>query len=438
MKSARIRLPEKLVPVFDGTAQYRGAYGGRGSGKTRSFAMMSAIHGYRCAMAGKGGVIVCGREFQNSLTDSSMAEVKAAIAAEPWLAEHYAVGEQFIRTKNGAIEFVFLGLRRNVDSIKSLSRIRLFWADEAEPIPESSWIKILPSIREEGSETWVTWNPERKASATNQRFRENPPADSKIIELNWRDNPWFPSALDAIRREDQAKRPEQYDHIWEGDYATVHAGAYYAALLTQAERDGRIGRVPRDPLMALRAFWDIGGTGRWSDACAIWIGQFVGREIRWLDYYEAQGQPLAAHVDWLRSKGYDKALCTLPHDGETADRVHNVSYKSALQEAGFQVKVIPNQGAGAARMRIESARRLFSSMWFNKDTTEPGREALGWYHEKKSDDSREIGLGPDHDWSSHCADAFGLACVAYEAPEGAPAKLQTRAKISFDRVRRYA
>jgi phage terminase large subunit len=75
-------------------------------------------------------------------------------------------------------------------------------------------------------------------------------------------------------------------------------------------------------------------------------------------------------------------------------------------------------------MRIEAARRLFPMVWFNADTTEPGRDALGWYHEKRSDDERDVGLGPEHDWSSHAADAFGLMCVDYEAPTGKPTQLK--------------
>jgi phage terminase large subunit len=105
--------------------------------------------------------------------------------------------------------------------------------------------------------------------------------------------------------------------------------------------------------------------------------------------------------------------------------VHDVSFESALRGAGFAVTVIPNQGAGAAKMRIEAARRLFPSIWFNATATEAGRDALGWYHEKRSDDDRDIGLGPEHDWSSHGADAFGLMCVAYEKPRGKkPARLE--------------
>lgn len=417
MATVRIELPPKLIPVFVGEARYRGAYGGRGSAKTRTFAKMAAVRGYQLSQEGKTGVIVCGREFMNSLDESSMAEVKAAIQSEPWLAANYDVGEKYIRTNDGRIAFAFIGLRHNLDSIKSKSQIHILWVDEAEPVSETAWIKVIPTVREHGSEIWVTWNPERKNSATHKRFRLDPPEGAKIVEMNYSDNPWFPDVLEMERLNDQAKRPEQYAHIWEGDFVSVVEGAYYAQSLTEAKAQGRIGRVARDPLMSIKAFWDLGGRGMKSDATAIWIAQFVGREIRVLDYYEAQGQPLAAHVQWLRDRKYDKAVCVLPHDGAPVNPVADASWQSALQDAGFDVEVIPNQGTGAAKMRIEAARRVFPSIWFNADTTEAGRDALGWYHEKRSDDDRGIGLGPNHDWSSHGSDAFGLLCICYEAPE---------------------
>ena len=426
-QAGRVELPSKLIPVFSGKALFRGAYGGRGSAKTRSFATMAAVHGLRCAQAGENGVIVCGREFQNSLDDSSMAEVRAAIESTPWLAAAYDLGEKYIRTRDGKIDFLFVGLRRNVESVKSTSRIRLLWVDEAEPVSEVSWQKVIPTVREPGAEIWVTWNPERRASATNQRFRENAPADSKIVSLNWRDNPFFPSVLDALRREDLEHRPSMYPWVWEGEYATAHVGAYYALLLSEAKTEGRICNVGKDPLLPIRAFFDLGGTGNRSDATAIWVAQFVGREIRILDYYEATGEPLAVHVQWLRDRGWDKAEIVLPHDGATYDRVYSVSFEQAFWEAGFSVTVVPNQGRGAARARIEAARRLFPIMHFNEATTESGRDALGWYHEKRSEDVRDVGLGPEHDWASHCADAFGLMAVAYETPRGRPKKLEYRA-----------
>ena len=215
------------------------------------------------------------------------------------------------------------------------------------------------------------------------------------------------------------ERPDSYPHIWEGDYQTVVTGAYYAASLTQAKEEGRIGFVAADPLLTLRVYVDIGGTGSKADAFTMWIAQFCGAEIRLLDYYEAQGQPLATHLSWLRSKNYgpERAQVWLPHDGSTHDKVYDVSYESAMKDAGYTVTVVPNQGKGAAMARVEEARRLFPSMRFNETTTEAGRDALGFYHERRHE-QRNIGLGPEHDWSSHCADSFGLLAVAHELEPG--------------------
>ena len=173
--------------------------------------------------------------------------------------------------------------------------------------------------------------------------------------------------------------------------------------------------------MTIRAVWDIGGTGAKADACAIWIVQYIGRSPVVLDYYEAVGQELSAHVKWLRDSGYGSAHCVLPHDGVQHDKVHKVSYEGALKQAGFTVKVIPNMGAGAAMTRIECGRRLFPSIRFNESTTGAGRDALGWYHEKR-DAVRGIGLGPNHDWASHGADAFGLMCVDFLSMDHSPQK----------------
>jgi len=417
MTTAQVRMPAKLVPVFQGEADTRGAYGGRGSGKTRTFAKMTAVRAHMWAQSGDEGIILCGRQFMNSLADSSLEEIKAAVQEEEWLRPHFDIGEKYIRTADHRISYAFSGLDRNIDSIKSKARIKLAWVDEAEPVTEEAWIKLIPTLREEDSELWVTWNPERKNSATNKRFRNSTDPRTKIVELNWRDNPWFPQTLDRKRLKDQAERPDSYDHIWEGDYITVVEGAYYAASLTSAKGQGRIGRVAFDPLMTVRLFVDIGGTGAKADAFAMWPAQFIGREIRIRDYYEAQGQPLATHLNWLRSKGYtpDRAQIVLPHDGATHDRVFDVSYESAFRDAGYHVTVVPNQGKGAAAARIEAARRLFPQMWFDEESTVNGRDALGWYHEKR-DEERGMGLGPEHDWASHGADAFGLMAVAYEEP----------------------
>lgn len=219
MTTARIELPPKLIPIFAKPARYRAAWGGRGSAKTRSFALMTAVEGYRRSQAGDSGIILCGREFMNSLDESSMEEIKQAILSVPWLAQHYEMGERFIRTRNRKIEYRFAGLRHNLDSIKSKARILIAWIDEAEQVQETAWRKLLPTVREDSSEIWITWNPERQDSPTNQRFRINPPSDYVGTEINWTDNPWFPDALNQQRLDDQMRLDDAtYAHVWDGAY----------------------------------------------------------------------------------------------------------------------------------------------------------------------------------------------------------------------------
>lgn len=410
-----VQLPTARVfqPLLE-PARYKAAHGGRGSGKSHFFADLLIED----SLAERGLRSVCIREVQKSLKES------AKRLLEDKLAEHrlgeadgFKVFREVIETPgDGAV--IFQGMQdHTAESIKSLEGFKRAWVEEAQTLSARSLSLLRPTIRAEGSQLWFSWNPRRKTDPVDMMLRgDSKPTGSAVVQANWSDNPWFPDVLEQERKDCQRDNPDQYDHIWEGGYASVIDGAYYAKSLSAAREQGRIGNVSADPLMTYRAIFDIGGTGAKADAVAIWIAQFVGREIRVLNYYEAVGQPLATHVNWLREHGYGGAQIILPHDGTTNDKVFDVSYESALRAAGFDVIVIPNQGKGAAAMRIEAARRLFPSIWFNKDTTTGGLDALGWYHERK-DEARNIGLGPEHDWASHGADAFGLMCVAYEAPE---------------------
>lgn len=418
----QVAIPPKLHDVFAGVAEVRGARGGRGSAKTRTFALMTAVRAYMWSAQGRSGVILCGRQYMNSLDESSMSEVKEAIRAESWLLPHFDIGEKYIRTIDKKIEFKFAGLERNIASVKSKARILLCWVDEAEPVSDKAWSTLIPTLREEDSELWVTWNPLRRTSATDKRFWQTKDPLFKVVEMNWRDNPRFPAILERKRLRDLANNPDEYDHIWEGAYATAMKGAYFTKQLSACLHEGRIGRLAPDPLLRLKAFADLGGTGRQADNFVFWIAQFVGKEVRVINHYEVQGQPVAAHLTWLHDNGYSPSNLDiwLPHDGVTNDRVFDVSFQSAFEAAKFTVEVVPNQGTGAAIARMNAARRMFPAVWFNNgptndkdDATLAGREALAYYHEKR-DDERDIGLGPDHDWSSHTSDAYGLMAVVYE------------------------
>lgn len=414
-RSLEIPTPRVFKPLLQ-PARYKAAYGGRGSGKSHFFAE-SLIE--QCLLT-KGTRAVCIREVQKTLKESSKRLVEDKLQAFGLgESDGFKVFNEVVQTPGDGV-ITFTGMQdHNAESIKSLEGFRIAWCEEAQSLSGRSLSLLRPTIRLPGSELWFGWNPRRKTDPVDAAFRGSQlPTGAVVVRANWSDNPFFPDVLEQERQDCLRITPEQYEHIWEGGYATVLEGAYYAKELAKAKAEGRIGRVAADPLMTKRLFVDIGGTGARADSFTIWVAQFIGKEIRVLDYYEAVGQPLAAHLEWMRDKKLNpgSAQIWLPHDGVQQDKVYDASYEKAFRQAGYDVTVIPNQGKGAAKQRIESARRLFPSIWFNETATEPGRDALGWYHEKK-DEARNMGLGPEHDWSSHGADSFGLMCVAYEEPQ---------------------
>lgn len=374
---------------------------------------------HRGENGGEGLRAVCIREVQKDLNQSVKALIEAKLAQfKLGEAKGFKVYRDRISVPGDGI-ITFQGMQdATADSIKSLEGFTRAWWEEAQGATQHSINLLRPTMRAAGAQMWWSWNPRRKADPVDMMLRGPAlPTGACVVRANWRDNPWFTAELEQERQDCLRIQPDQYDHIWEGDYAGAAAGAYFARELATAKAEGRIGRIAFDPLLTVRLFCDIGGTGARADAFACWPAQFVGREIRVRDYYEAVGQPLAAHLNWLRAKGYgpERAQFWLPHDGASNDKVFDVSYESALRAAGYAVTVVPNQGKGAAAARIEAGRRLMPSIWFDEETTGGGRDALGWYHEQR-DPVRAIGLGPAHDWASHGADAFGLMCVAYEEP----------------------
>ena len=221
-----------MVDNFSQPARHRVFKGGRGSAKTRGCATMTAVMGYQFAEGGREGIILASREHLNSLEESSLEEIKAAIRAVPWMNAYYEIGEKFIRTRNRKVSYAFAGLRHNLDSIKSKSRILLNWTDEAENVSDAAWRKLIPTIREDGSENWVSYNPESPESPTHKRFIADPPTNCVTTTINWRDNPWFPDVLNQERLDDLRLRPETYGHVWDGEFLTLTDAQIFAGKST--------------------------------------------------------------------------------------------------------------------------------------------------------------------------------------------------------------
>ena len=395
-------------------ADNKGAYGGRASGKSHFFAEQLIED----SIALPGLASVCIREIQKSLKHSAKRLIEQKLS-DFRLGEKdgFKIFASEIQTPGDGI-ITFQGMQdHTAESIKSLEGFMRAWIEEGQTMSTNSLRMLRPTIRAEGSEIWASWNPRRKLDPVNHWLRVNPPDNSIVVECGYDTNPFFTKKSESERIYSEENEPDDYPHVWGGEYVQVTKGAYFAKHLSTARKEGRISKVGPDPLITTRLFADIGGTGARADNFVFWVVQFIGKEIRVIDYYEVQGQDLAHHLNWLRDNHYtpDVAQIWLPHDGSTNDRVYNVSYESAFKSAGYKVEVIPNQGKGAAKQRIEAIRRAFPNIWIDAKKCSAGIESLGWYHEKQ-DETREVGLGPDHDWSSHGADAFGLMAICANRP----------------------
>jgi phage terminase large subunit len=234
LTQATVKLPRKIAETFAperGAVQYRGLYGGRGSGKSFGAAKMAAVWGMVEPLR-----ILCTRELQVSIKESFHAEVKAAIASEPWLEAHYDVGVDYIRGKNGT-EFIFRGLRHNTTAIKSLAKIDLTIVEEAEDVPEDSWLALEATVfRQQKSELWAVWNPRLDGSPVDKRFIKSPPANAIIRKVNYSDNAFFPVGLETLRQREQERLDvATYAHIWDGEYLTNSDAQVLAGKVRVAE-----------------------------------------------------------------------------------------------------------------------------------------------------------------------------------------------------------
>lgn len=214
--------------------------------------------------------------------------------------------------------------------------------------------------------------------------------------------------LEALKAELSA---DEYAREMETSFDAAIAGAYYAAALTAAEGEGRIARVVHDPALEVHAAFDLGI----ADSTAIWLAQFVGREIRLIDYIENSGVALDWYARALRERPYLYAPLILPHDAMARELGTGLSRVEILQGLGFSVRIAPRIGVADG---IEAVRRLLPRAWIDGGRCEAGLRALRDYREK-SDPKRRIALGPLHDWTSHAADALRYLMTAYEEPEAA-------------------
>lgn len=203
-------LPEKLVFFLSEKARYKVAYGGRGSAKSWTVARCLVLLALQSKIR-----ILCTRQLQTSIKDSVHKLLSDSIQALG-LSDFFDITRDAIRCKNNDSEFIFKGIQNNINEIKSIEGIDYCWVEEAQSVSSESWEILIPTIRKQGSEIWVTFNPDREEDSTYQRFIKTPPPDSITRLVNYNDNPWFTDVLrkemEYCREVDQGK----YEHIWLG------------------------------------------------------------------------------------------------------------------------------------------------------------------------------------------------------------------------------
>jgi phage terminase large subunit len=350
--------------------------------------------------------VLCTRELQASIQDS-VHRLLSDIIRDKGLENEYEILQTTIRHKRNGTEFLFKGLKHNITEIKGFEGIDIVWCEEAENISSRSWEILIPTIRKEGSEIWVVFNPRNATDPTYQRFIVQKRDDAIVRKVSWRDNPFFPNVLkkelETLKRSD----PESYMHVWEGELDTRRSGAIYAKQLTKAREEGRVTKVPYDPASEVFTAWDLG----FGDSTAIWFLQFVGRELRWIDYYENSGEQLDHYAKVVKDKPYNyrQQGHFLPHDGG-AGNIRGESVSRQLSLLGVQNIVLPRETD--INPGIELLRQTIAFSCFDSEKCADGIFALENYSYEWDEERKVFKNKPSHNWSSHASDAARYAAIA--------------------------
>lgn len=396
--SNKIKIPDAFQDLFK-KYRYKIYYGGRGGAKSESICRALLLLGAQNKMR-----ILCARELQGSIQDSVHKLLCDVIYSSDALNNHYQVQKAAILGKNGT-EFIFKGLKHNITEVKSMANVDICFVEEAEKVSDQSWEVLIPTIRKEGSEIWVSFNPKNITDPTYQRFVVNATDDMFVKKVSWRDNPFFPKVLDDERIRLRDQDLDAYNHIWEGEPDLRRNGAVYAKQLLKAREEGRITKVPYDPSAQVFTAWDLG----FGDATAIWWCQFVGRELRWLEYYENCGEQLDHYVQIVKSKPYNYSKHYIPHDGGHGN-IRGESVSIQLNNMGIKNEVLEREqdiNAG-----IELTRQTLNYSVFDDTACSLGIKALEAYSYKWNEDRLTFSKNPLHDWSSNGSDAARYAARA--------------------------
>jgi phage terminase large subunit len=399
---AKAEFPVKLEGLFK-KSRYKVLFGGRGGAKSWGIARALLIKGAKDPIR-----ILCAREFQTSIKDS-VHKLLCDQIDSLGLLSFYEITQTSIRGRNGT-EFSFVGLKNNVANIKSYEGVDICWVEEAQTTSRLSWNVLIPTIRKEGSEIWISFNPELETDETYQRFVANPPADCITMKVNWYDNPWFPETLRLEKDALKARDEEAYNQVWEGLCRQTVDGAIFAKEMQQAEKDGRICRVPYDATKPVHAIFDLG----WSDSTAIWFLQFVGMETRLIRYIEDSQKTISYYLATMQTYGYVYDKIWLPHDAENKTlAAAGRSIDDIVRAAGYKTEIMPRVPILDS---INAARTIFPNCYFDREHTADGLACLRHYRYEVDPETGQFSRNPLHDHYSHGADAFRYIALMIKEP----------------------
>ena len=388
-------------------ARYKVAYGGRGSGKSWTFARILLIKGTEKKLR-----ILCTRELQRSIADSVHKLLSDQIATLG-LESFYTVQKIGIEGINGT-EFIFSGLQ-NSSSLKSYEGVNYVWVEEAQVVSRHSWELLIPTIRAEDSEIWVTMNPELPTDDSYQRWVVNPPPGAVVRKVNFDANPWFPEVLRREMEYCKETDPDLYNHIWLGCPVSMLAGAIFANELRRADAEERITRVAYDRTRPVDLYFDLG----FHDCTAIWMVQNFPLQYRLIDYLESSGRTIDWYIRQIQARGYMLGTTHIPWDvGMHVTQLGSGrSVEELLRAAGLRVRIVPKLSTKADG--INAARTIFDLCWFDAERCADGIQRLRHYRYGEMHDGQATRL-PLHDFASHGADAFISVAVMAKPPKPVP------------------
>ena len=403
---------DKLEPLFE-PHRFKVLRGGRGSVKSWSIARALLIIGSHRKLQ-----VLCAREYQSSIKES-VHKLLANQIELLGLSSVYEVQESGIYGPLGT-QFAFVGLSdKTAENLKSYEDFDVAWVEEARNTTDRSWHILRPTIRKEGSEIWISFNPELDTDPVWRMFVEDPPPGTFSIELNWRDNPWFNSILEAERADAERKLPRvDYENIWEGQCRPTAEGAIYADEVAEMYSNRRVGLFPYDPHLLVYPVFDIG----WNDSMSIGMYQRHASQMVKINYLENDHKTYDWYSKEMAKLEYNWGTLFLPHDGATANPQTGKTGQQVLIDLGWEVKVLekvnPEEGIRMGRMALKN---LFVNLPEKeaKQSAEDGSyrgcarwmECMKRYRRTIPKTTMEPG-GPLHDQYSHGADEWRYAAQA--------------------------